>query len=132
MEIERKILGQLLCIEDFVEQFPIAFAQDDGVVTDILSFYHLPSSILNLNDTLFAAYSFYNVATTVPLIELMKDALILAKSTGSDVFNALNLMENNSFLEELKFGIGDGNLQYYIYNWACPEMPPDKVGIVLL
>lgn len=104
----------------------------DGVVTDFCSFYHLPSSILNHNDTLYAAYSFYNVATTVPLTHLMKDALILAKGTGSDVFNALNLMENGSFLEELKFGMGDGNLQYYIYNWACPEMIPEKVGIVLL
>jgi glycylpeptide N-tetradecanoyltransferase len=105
---------------------------EEGVVTDFCSFYHLPSSILNRNDTLYAAYSFYNVATTVPLTLLIKDALILAKSTGSDVFNALNLMENGSFLDELKFGMGDGNLQYYIYNWACPEMPPDKVGIVLL
>ena len=105
---------------------------DQGVVTDFLSFYHLPSSILNHDDTLFAAYSFYNVATTVPLESLMNDALILAKGTGSDVFNALDLMENGSFLEELKFGKGDGCLQYYIYNWACPEMPPDKVGIVLL
>lgn len=104
----------------------------DGIVTDFCSFYHLPSSILNHNDKLFAAYSFYNVATTVRLSELMRDALILAKSTGSDVFNSLNLMENASFLEELKFGMGDGNLQYYIYNWACPEMPPGKVGIVLL
>jgi glycylpeptide N-tetradecanoyltransferase len=127
---EDEIRHWLLPREKVINSYVVT--DDDGVVTDLLSFYHLPSSILNLNDTLFAAYSFYNVATTVPLIELMKDALILAKSTGSDVFNALNLMENNSFLEELKFGIGDGNLQYYIYNWACPEMPPDKVGIVLL
>jgi glycylpeptide N-tetradecanoyltransferase len=105
---------------------------DDSTVTDFLSFYHLPSSILHHNDTLHAAYSYYNVATSVPLMDLMKDALILAKNTGSDVFNALNLMENQSFLEELKFGTGDGNLQYYIYNWSCPDMPPADVGIVLL
>jgi hypothetical protein len=22
--------------------------------------------------------------------------------------------------------------QYYLYNWRCPEMPPAKVGLVLL
>lgn len=44
-----------------------------------------------------------------------------------DVFNALDLMENTQFLENLKFGIGDGNLQYYIYNWKCPSMPANKV-----
>lgn len=38
-------------------------------------------------------------------------------------------MENKMFLEKLKFGIGDGNLQYYLYNWKCPPMEPDKVGI---
>ena len=46
---------------------------------------------------------------------------------GFDVFNALDLMENKQFLEPLKFGIGDGNLQYYLYNWRCPTMSPDKV-----
>jgi len=46
---------------------------------------------------------------------------------GFDVFNALDLMENKQFLEPLKFGIGDGNLQYYLYNWRCPTMCPDDV-----
>ena len=40
-----------------------------------------------------------------------QDALILAKKEDFDVFNALDLMENKTFLENLKFGIGDGNLQ---------------------
>jgi glycylpeptide N-tetradecanoyltransferase len=46
--------------------------------------------------------------------------------SGFDVFNALDLMENKEFLETLKFGIGDGNLQYYLYNWRCPSIPPNK------
>jgi hypothetical protein len=36
-------------------------------------------------------------------------------------------MDNRDFLEKLKFGVGDGNLQYYIYNWKCPQMNPEKV-----
>ena len=48
-----------------------------------------------------------------------------------DVFNALDLMENVDFLEKLKFGIGDGNLQYYIYNWRSPQMSSKEVGLVL-
>ena len=46
---------------------------------------------------------------------------------GFDVFNALDLMDNKEFLEKLKFGIGDGNLQYYLYNWRCPPMQPHQV-----
>ena len=40
-------------------------------------------------------------------------------------------MDNGPFLEELKFGIGDGNLNYYLYNWKCPTIDPMKVSIVV-
>mmetsp|Transcript_29012 Transcript_29012/g.90428 ORF Transcript_29012/g.90428 Transcript_29012/m.90428 type:complete len:489 (-) Transcript_29012:107-1573(-) len=105
-----------------------------GEVTDVCSFYSLPSTILG-NDKynlLKAAYSYWNVATTVPLHELMYEALILAKQHDFDVFNALNVMENDQFLKELKFGIGDGFLQYYLYNWKCPKIEPSGIGLVLL
>jgi glycylpeptide N-tetradecanoyltransferase len=104
----------------------------ERTVTDMVSFYHLPSTILGTEETLNAAYSYYNVATSMSLEDLMRDALILANQTGSDVFNALNLMENEKVLEELKFGKGDGNLQYYVYNWSAPSMKSNEVGIVLL
>lgn len=115
----------------------VANKKDDKgeeTVTDLISFYHLPSTITNhpKHSRLEAGYSYYNVATSVDTEDLMRDALILAKNEGMDVFNALNLMENDSFLKELKFGMGDGELQYYLYNWACPEMAPEDVGIVLL
>lgn len=105
-----------------------------GEVTDVCSFYSLPSTILGSDkyNILKAAYSYWNVATTVPLHELMYDALIYAKQRDFDVFNALNVMENESFLKELKFGIGDGFLQYYLYNWKCPKIDPAGMGLVLL
>ena len=35
--------------------------------------------------------------------------------------------------QELKFGIGDGKLNYYLYNWRVQrEMAPQQVGLVLL
>ena len=105
-----------------------------GEVTDFISFYHLPSTIIGneQHSHLRAAYSYYNIATSVDLCDLMRDALILAKVAEVDVFNALNQMENVKFLEDLKFGKGDGNLQYYLYNWCCPTMESKDVGIVLL
>ncbi|NXE71082.1 NMT1 tetradecanoyltransferase, partial [Calcarius ornatus] len=116
--------------ENIIDTFVVESAP--GEVTDFLSFYTLPSTIMNhpTHKSLKAAYSFYNVHTKTPLIDLMSDALILAKSKGFDVFNALDLMENKTFLEKLKFGIGDGNLQYYLYNWKCPSMAPEKVSAV--
>ncbi|CAK9251541.1 unnamed protein product [Sphagnum jensenii] len=52
--------------------------------------------------------------------------------SGADVFNALDLADNASVLEALKFGQGDGYLQYYLYNWKCPFMESKEVGLVLL
>jgi glycylpeptide N-tetradecanoyltransferase len=106
----------------------------EGLITDVCSFYSLPSSILGHDkyDILKAAYSYWNVATTVPLHELIYDALIFAKQNDFDVFNALSVMENESFMKELKFGIGDGFLQYYLYNWKCPKIEPSGIGLVLL
>ena len=63
----------------------------------------------------------------------MEDALICARDEGFDVYNALDIMENGSFMKELKFGIGDGHLQYYLYNWKIKQsLNPSQVGLVLL
>ena len=40
-------------------------------------------------------------------------------------------MKNATVVEELKFGIGDGTLQYYLYNWKSPPMSAKEVGLVL-
>ncbi|MCL4133455.1 UNVERIFIED_CONTAM: hypothetical protein GTU68_002425 [Idotea baltica] len=105
----------------------------EGKITDFVSFYTLPSTVMHhpTYKSLKAAYSFYNVSTSTPWKSLMRDALIAARNDNFDVFNALDLMENDQFLLDLKFGQGDGNLQYYLYNWRCPQMLPSKVGLVL-
>jgi glycylpeptide N-tetradecanoyltransferase len=53
-------------------------------VTDLLSFYTLPSTIIGnaTYKTLKAAYSYYTVATSVPLVDLVRDGLILAKQVS--------------------------------------------------
>ena len=63
----------------------------------------------------------------------MSYALIKAKEKGFDVFNALDIMENLSFLNELKFGIGDGYLHYYLFNWRMTgKIEAHDVGIILV
>ena len=103
-------------------------------MTDFTSFYHLPSTIIGHAEhkKLNAVYAYYNVAKSISLEDLMKDALTLANNLGADVFNALDVMENLLFLENLKFGMGDGFLQYYLYNWQCEEMRAQDIGLVLL
>jgi len=54
----------------------------DGTITDFCSYYYLPSSILKhpRHKKLNAMYSYYNVATSVPLEVLMKDCLIMVRT----------------------------------------------------
>lgn len=70
------------------------------------------------------AYSYYYFTGKHSLTDLTKDVLVLAKNKGYDVFNALDIMNNEEYLKELKFGVGDGNLHYYFYNWRINKLEP--------
>lgn len=39
------------------------------------------------------------------------------------MFNALTLLDNPLFLEEQKFGPGDGQLHYYLFNYRASPIP---------
>ena len=108
--------------------------EQGGIVSDLASFYSLPSSVLGneKHKTLNAAYQFWTVANSVSLEALTRDVLSMAHTRGFDVFNALDLMDNIEIFEPLKFGIGDGQLQYYLYNFKCPQIMPKEVGLILL
>lgn len=108
--------------------------ETDGVVTDMLSFYLLPSSILQHEEhkKLNAAYSFFNVPGKYTLKQLIKTALTLCKQLKFDVYNCLNVMENGTVFEDLLFGQGDGSLKYYLYNYSYPTIESKDIGIVLM
>ncbi|TPX62464.1 hypothetical protein SpCBS45565_g07025 [Spizellomyces sp. 'palustris'] len=108
-------------------------------ISDFFSFYSLPSTVIGhpVHKHINAAYLFYyapkGLGEDVKHLQvLLKDALILARKAGFDVFNCLDLMQNGNFLEELKFGRGDGNLHYYLYNYRCQPLKPEEMGLVLL
>lgn len=102
-------------------------------ITDFFSFYNLESTIINhpKHKTMKVAYLFYygsesglntpfdKTALKTRLNKLVGDALILAKQYKFDVFNALSLMDNTLFLEQQKFGPGDGSLHYYLFNYRA-------------
>ena len=106
----------------------------DDKVTDFISFYSLPSSILQHESykKLLAAYSFFNINKTMNVKEIMKCALILAKNAGFDVFNCLNIMNNEEAFQDLLFGKGGGKLKYYFWNFVCPETEPKDLSLVLM
>jgi len=112
---------------------------DKGKITDFISYYNLDSTIIkqkgHKHKVIRAAYLFY-YATDVAFEEntdqkklkdrlnvLVKDVLVMAKKNKFDVLNALTLMDNPLFLEEQKFGAGDGQLHYYLFNYRCSPVP---------
>lgn len=87
------------------------------------------------------AYLYYYGTSVNKLTEMMKYALLYARDlvpdgTRFDVFNCLNIMDNVDFLRELKFGVGDGVLNYYLYNYhITTEKGPfvsNQLGTVLV
>lgn len=90
-------------------------------LTDFFSFYSLPSSVINSpkHDVVEAAYLFYYASDAAfasgedtdaklrkRLCQLIGDALIIASRGKFDVFNAVSLMDNMAFLEDLKVSSG--------------------------
>ncbi|KAI1921144.1 glycylpeptide N-tetradecanoyltransferase [Ophidiomyces ophidiicola] len=126
-------------------------------ITDFVSFYSLESTVIHSekHNTIRAAYMYY-YATEAAFADrekglrerlglIVNDALVLAKKEHFDVFNALTLHDNPLFLEQLKFGPGDGQLHYYLFNYRTATIaggvnernfPDEKkrggVGVVLV
>jgi glycylpeptide N-tetradecanoyltransferase len=63
---------------------------------------------------------------------LLKYAMFQAKENNIDVFNSLDIMQNEEILQDLKFMPGDGYLHFYLYNWSLKQrVTPDKIAVVL-
>lgn len=118
-----------------MDAFVVESPEEPGKLTDMVSFYTLPSLVLGHpeHNELRAAYQFYTVPGANSIKDLMADALIVAKSKGYDVFNALDLLDNDRFLKELRFGPGSGSLHYYLFNWRMRSaLTPNEVGLILM
>ncbi|KAJ5617998.1 hypothetical protein N7537_003112 [Penicillium hordei] len=121
-------------------------------ITDFVSFYSIESAVLShsQNDVIRTAYLYYYASTdSTPNLQqrvqgLINDALILAKKARFDVFNALQLQDNDLFLEKLRFSPGDGRLHYYLFNYqvgpavnedasdCLDSQRPGGMGVVML
>jgi glycylpeptide N-tetradecanoyltransferase len=103
-------------------------------ITDFISYYSLPSTIIGDEKykTLYAAFSYYMVPKKHSILDIMRSALVLARNDKFDVFNALDIMDNKPVFDELHFGVGNGNLYYYLYNWYLKKIPSTKIGAVLV
>jgi glycylpeptide N-tetradecanoyltransferase len=61
----------------------------------------------------------------------MLDAMVWAKIHEFDVFNVVNDMDNPRVFDELRFGMGDGQLALYMQNCPkCSAVPSNEVAFL--
>ena len=82
---------------------------------DFISFYSVQYERNDGTYTVKQAYGHYTVG------DVYSDAFIIAKNLGFDVFNILDVGEDTSKLEELKFMKGTGSVNYYLFNWCLSD-----------
>lgn len=165
-EVRHWFIGKKDTLFEVTEETKPVFAyvvpseSDPEVITDFFSFYRLNSTVLNndKHDSLNTVYGYYYASSlgvekdhdkklyTARLKLLYQNALIMAKNLGFDVFNAVSILDNPLVLDDLKFGVGTGTLNYYLFNYrAFPvhggfdeknglNLPPNGggVGVMLL
>lgn len=99
---------------------------DQGKISDFFSFYLLPFTVLEneKHKELGIAYLFYYATDSADtenyvkrLTSLINDALISSKQFDVDVFNCTTSQDNPLFIKNCKFGMGDGFLNYYLFNY---------------
>lgn len=121
-------------LKDVIDTF--VAKDNDGNITDMCSYYMLPSKITKQDvkgghTKLNIAYSYYNVATSKSVTELVRNLLLKIKDEEFDVFNMLNVMDNCEAIDKLRFLRGNGYLYYYMYNWRCEFINSTDNGLVL-
>ncbi|KAK5963976.1 glycylpeptide N-tetradecanoyltransferase NMT1 PWA37_004316 [Arxiozyma heterogenica] len=134
-EFEHWFLGSNECNKVV---FSYVVEDEEGKITDFFSFYSLPFTILDnaIYKELGIGYLFYYASDAdfgyndrfdkdaskcleKRLNSLISDAIVLAKEQKMDVFNALTSQDNCLFLDDLKFGPGDGFLNFYLFNYKA-------------
>lgn len=131
-------------ITDFVSFYSIESAvlspsQSDVIRTAYL-YYYATDSTQNLqqrlqdliNDALILAKKVTSVhlnsPSSIPSL-LFRKLILMYHQARFDVFNALRLQDNELFLEKLRFGLGDGQLNYYLFNYRVdPVVEEDESG----
>ena len=124
-------LAHLLMPRSGVIYTLVVEARENGKVIDFISFYNMPVQVLKKvpgdHTRINVAYLYYyGLGGQNKLEVLVKYALVYAKEMADinfDVFNALNVMDNDiqEMLVPCKFGLGDGCLNYYLFNWLFAE-----------
>lgn len=150
MEVCCKLLNQyhnkfkisiLFSLEEFIHQFTFReniietyVVENNGQITDMLSFYFIPSKLNNKYKytDITKAYIYYYFYTETELVKLIENGIYLMKKKKMDMVNVMKQYDNDKFIDKLKFKEGNGELNFYFYNWKCPPIEQNDMAIVMV
>jgi len=123
---EAEVAHTFLSREDVVQSYVLG-------KSDFFSFYSIPSAVTGKDADVRTAYGYYFVPGDLKTSELLAEAMGRAAQQGYDVFNIIDVANNDTkTLWDLGFYPGSGSLHYYFFNWqVAQELKQDDVGIVL-
>ena len=118
--------------DNIIESYVI---KKNNKITDFISFYYLPSQILN-NDkykVLYKGYLYYYFNNNTNLIDLVKELIkIIKKAKKIDVIDCIDIMDYKTIFKDLNFIKGTGTMDYYLYNWECEHVKSHELGVFMV
>jgi len=113
--------------KDVIETYIV---EKNGEVSDFISFYHVPSSIIGTSKSLSIWYLFH--AYSNRLSEVFNASLWKMNRLKADVVNFLDFGHLQELVDE-NVGRGTGEVEYYLYNWKFTEpCTRDDIGVNLV
>ena len=105
----------------------VMYSYISDTTDQFLSFYSIPYVHVESGSVVKQAYTFYNVGNC------LKDAIIMARNRGFDVYNCTDIGVDEEELVKHKFVKGTGTNNYYLYNWNIDEkITPKDIGFTLV
>lgn len=131
---------QVLTKEEFVSRFInpavstylVMSEEEKGKVIDMISYYKSTSTVINNDEVnkINTAYMYFYTSTEETAYRLVSDLIVLARDENIDVLYALDNLENNCILKELKFEGGlNIDIHHYLYNWRTVQYDPQFVAL---
>jgi len=118
-----------LFLNDIVKSFVVL--NEDNRVVDLLSYYELESTVVQDGTILRSGNLFYYSALETDIRMSILNLMIHAKNSGVHTFTAMDLMENQNALPDLRFELGTGTSYYYMYNYRVPSMESNRIGKII-
>ena len=106
----------LLPVEDIV------YSYIDDTTGHFTSYYCVPYTSVKNGIHVKQAYMFYDTGKGD-----LKDAVLLARNAGFDVYNTLDVGLDTDILRVSRFMHGSGYNHCYVYNWSCGYIESEKI-----